>query len=155
MFMQLSDIFLGLGEPKVAELLRSISLGKLKTYQLFDRLKARLHVTKLNSEALRKIGPRVFERLGERDDDFATELSQAILVSHLDMIAAVLDFLGIPHEEGFFAKDIDGSKYMTAGWQQRAFDHFKEKFPDALLLFYVNHLGLELLKEEQLFAPPA
>jgi hypothetical protein len=153
--MQLSDIFLGLGEPKLAELLGSISLGKLKTYQLFDRLKTRLHVTKLNSDALRKIGPRVFERLGERDDEFATELSQAILVSHMDMIAAVLDFLGIPHEEGFFAKDIDGSKYMTEGWQQRAFDHFKEKFPDALLLFYVNHLGLELLKEEQLFVPAA
>ena len=154
-FMQLSDIFLGLGEPKVAELLRSISLGKLKTYQLFDRLKARLHVTKLNSEVLRKSGPRVFERLQERDDDFATELSQAILVSHLDMIQAVLNFLGIPHEEGFFAKDIDGSKYMTEGWQQRTFDQFKGKFPDALLLFYVNHLGLELLKEEQLFAPAA
>jgi len=154
-FMQLSDIFLGLGEPKVAELLRSISLGRLKTYQLFDRLKTRLHVTKLNADTLRKIGPRVYERLGERDDEFATELSQAILVSHMDMIQAVLDFLGIPHEEGFFAKDIDGSKYMTEGWQQRTFEHFKGKFPDALLLFYVNHLGLELLKAEQLFAPAA
>jgi hypothetical protein len=93
--------------------------------------------------------------LQERDDDFATELSQAILVSHLDMIQAVLDFLGIPHQEGFFAKDIDGGKYMTEGWQQRTFDQFKGKFPEALLLFYVNHLGLELLKEEQLFAPAA
>jgi hypothetical protein len=153
--MQLSDIFLGLGEPKVAELLRSISLGKLKTFQLFDRLKTRLHVTKLNSEALRKMGPRVYERLGEHDDEFATELSQAILVSHMDMIQAVLDFLGIPHEDGFFAKDIDGSKYMTEGWQQRTFEQFKGRFPDALLLFYVNHLGLELLKAEQLFAPAA
>lgn len=153
--MQVSDIFVGLGEPAVGELLRSISLGKLKTYQLFDRLKARLHVTKLNSETLRKIGPRAWERLKERDDEFATELSQAILVSHLDMIGAVLDFLGIPHEEGFFAKDIDGAKYLTEGWQQRTFEHFRGKFPDSLLLFYVNHLGWELLKEEQMFAPAA
>ena len=153
--MQLSDIFLALGEPNVAELMRSISLGKLRTYQLFDRLKTRLHVTKLNSETLRKIGPRVYERLGEHDDEFATELSQAILVSHMNMIQAVLDFLGVPHEEGFFAKDIDGGKYLTEGWQQRTIDQFKGKFPDALLLFYVNHLGLELLKQEQMFAPAA
>ena len=153
--MQVSDIFLGLGESAVAELMRGISLGKLKTYQLFERLKTRLRVTKLNSETLRKIGPRVWERLNERDDEFATELSQAILISHMDMIQAVLDFLGIPHEEGFFAKDIDGAKYLTEGWQQRTFDHFQGKFPNSLLLLYVNHLGWEILKEEQLFAPAA
>jgi len=149
--MQVSDIFLGLGEPAVAELLRSISLGKLKTYQLFDRLKARLHVTKLNSEALRKLGPRVWERLEGRDDEFATELAQAILVSHMDMIRQVLDFTGIPHQEGFFEKDLDGSKYLTEGWQQRALEHFKGKYPDALLLFYINHLGWEVGKQQDIF----
>ena len=153
--MQVSDIFIGLGQPTVAELLRSISLGKLKTFQLYERLKTRLHVTKLNSETLRKIAPRVWDRINERDDEFATELSQAILVCHMDMIQAVLDFLGIPHEEGFFAKDIDGSKYLTEGWQQRTFEHFQGKFPNALLLLYVNHLGWELLKSETLFAPAA
>jgi hypothetical protein len=153
--MQVSDIFLGLGEPAVAELMRGISLGKLKTFQMFDRVKARLHVAKLNSETLRKIGPRVWERLNTHDDEFAAELSQAILISHMDMIVAVLDFLGIPHEEGFFAKDIDGAKYLTEGWQQRTFEHFRGKYPDALLLFYLNHLGWELLKAEQLFAPAA
>lgn len=153
--MQVSDIFIGLGEPAVAELMRGISLGKLKTYQLFERLKTRLHVTKLNSETLRKSGPRVWERLNQHDDEFATELSQAILICHMDMIQAVLDFLGIPHEEGFFAKDIEGSKYLTEGWQQRVFDHFQGKFPNSLLLLYVNHLGWELLKAEELFAPAA
>src|SRR5205085_3823302 len=69
-FMQVADIFLGLGEYAVAEVLRGISLGKLKTYQLFERVKTRLHVTKLNSETLRKIGPRVWGRLHERDDEF-------------------------------------------------------------------------------------
>lgn len=154
-FMDVSDIFLGLGEPGVAELLRGISLGKLKTFQLYERLKTRLHVSKLNSEALRKSGPRVWQRLSSHDDEFGAELAQAILVSHMDMIKAVLDFLGIPHEDGFFAKDIDGGKYLTGDWQQRAFDHFNDKFPHSLLLFYLNHLGWELVKQEQVFAPAA
>ncbi len=153
--MQVCDIFLALGESGVGELMRGISLGKIKTFQLFERLKLRLHVNKLNTETLRKIGPRVWERLQAHDDEFATEISQAILVSHMDLIRQVLDFLAIPHEEGFFAKDIDGSKYLTEGWQQRTFDNFKGKFPDALLLFYVNHLGWELIKQERLFAPAA
>jgi len=154
-FMHVCDIFLGLGEPAVGDLMRSISLGKLKTFQLFERLKTRLHVAKLNTETLRKVGPRVWERLSGNDEEFATELSQAILVSHMDMIVAVLNFLQIPHEEGFFAKDIDGAKYLTEGWQQRTFENFRGKYPDALLLFYLNHLGVELLKEGQLFAPAA
>jgi len=152
-FMQVADIFLGLGEPSVAELLRTISLGKLKTFQLYERLKTRLHVTKLNTETLRKIGPRVWERLSGHDEEFATELSQAVLVSHMDMIKLVLDALGIPHEDGFFAKDIDGAKYLTEGWQERVFDQFQGTFPRSLLLFYINHLGLELLKQEQVYSP--
>ena len=117
--MHVSQIFLGLGEESFAQLLRSISLGKLKTFQLYERLKTRLHVQKLNSEALRKAAPRSWARLLEPDsDDFATELSQAILISHLDLIKAVLDHLAIPHEDGFFAKDLDPSKHLADGWQQ-------------------------------------
>ena len=37
--MQLSDIFLQLGEENFNNLLRSISIGRLKTYQLYDRVK--------------------------------------------------------------------------------------------------------------------
>ncbi len=93
-FMHVSQIFLGLGEESFAQLLRSISIGKLKTFQLYERLKTRLHIQKLNSEALRKAAPRSWARLSEPDsEDFATELSQAILISHLDMIKAVLDHL--------------------------------------------------------------
>jgi hypothetical protein len=153
--MQLSDIFLGLGEPAFTQLLRSISFGKLKTYQLFDRVKVRLHLAKLNSEHLRKAEPRLWTRLAEHDEEFATDLSQAILVSHLDMIKAVLDDLGIPNEEGFFAKDIDGSKYLADGWEQRTFEKFKETYQPAVLLFYVNHLGWELKKSEQVFQAQA
>src|SRR5437868_1369431 len=41
-FMQVSEIFLGMGEEAFAQLLRSISIGKLKSFQLYERLKARL-----------------------------------------------------------------------------------------------------------------
>src|SRR5690242_18396940 len=108
--MQLSDVYLRMGEDQCRELMRTISLGRLKTYQLFDRFKARLHVNKLNSETLRKSAPRVWARLQERDDEFATDLAQAILISHMGMIRAVLDHLGVPHEDGFFAKDADVAK---------------------------------------------
>lgn len=151
--MQLSDIFIGLGEDSCRDLLRSISIGRLKTFQLFERLKARLHAQKLNTETLRKAAPRSWERLNERDAEFAAELSQAILVSHLDMVAAVLNFLGIPNEDGFFAKDLDGSKHLTEGWQTRAYDEFRGKHGEALLLFYINHLALEVQKAEELFLP--
>jgi hypothetical protein len=154
--MQLAEIFLGLGEDSTAQLLRSISLGKLKTFQLFDRLKTRLRVTKLNTEALRKAAPRCWARLSEPDsEDLATELSQAILISHLDLIKAVLDEIGIPHEDGFFAKDLDASKYLTDGWQQKVYERFKGTYSDALLLFYINHLGWELAKTEEVFLPQA
>jgi len=149
--MQLAEIFLGLGEDPFSQLLRSISIGKLKTYQLYDRMKARLHLAKLNSENIRKAAPRLWARLGERDEEFAADLSQAILVSHLDMIKAVLNELGIPNEEGFFAKDIDGAKYLTDGWQQKVFDKFKETYPKTVLLFYINHLAWEVAKSEQVF----
>ena len=109
-FMQLSAIFLGLGEQSFTALLRAISIGKLKTFQLYDRMKARLHLAKLNSENIRKAEPRFWARIGENDDDFATDLAQAILVSHLEMIKAVLDELGIPNQDGFFNKDIDGTE---------------------------------------------
>jgi hypothetical protein len=151
--MQLPDIYGGMGEEPFQQLLRCVSMGKLKTYQLFDRMKARAHLSKLNSETLRKAAPRLWARLGEGDQELATDLAQAVLVSHLDMIVAVLNFLGVPNEDGFFAKDVDASSYLTEGWQQRVFENFKGQYPDALLLFYINHLDLELNKEAKLFAP--
>ncbi|MEO8657379.1 MAG: hypothetical protein ABI693_02870 [Bryobacteraceae bacterium] len=153
--MQLCDIYLGLGEDSFQQLLRSISMGKLKTYQIFDRVKMRAHLAKLNSETLRKSSPRLWARLGEADGDLATDLAQAILVSHLDMIVDVLALLGVPNEDGFFAKDMDASAYLTEGWQQKAFDHFNGKYTPALLLFYINHLEQELNKDATLFAPAA
>jgi hypothetical protein len=153
--MQLCDVFVGLGEDRYQELMRSISLGKLKTYQMYDRFKARLYLNKLNSETLRKSAPRTWGRIAERDDDFATDVAQAILISHMDMIKAVLDFLGIPHEEGFFAKDANVTNYLKEGWQQQVWEKFHTAFPPAALLFYINHLAWEMAKAEDVFAPAA
>jgi hypothetical protein len=155
LFMQLSDIFLGQGEPAFVELVRAISIGKLKTYQLYDRMKVRFHLAKLNAESMKKATPRFWVRVTEKDDEFATDLGQAILVSHLDMIKAVIDDLGIPNQDGFFDKDIDGSKYLTDGWQQRTYEKFKDAYPAQVLLFYINHLAWELAKSEEVFLVPA
>lgn len=151
--MQVSEIYMALGEESFAQLLKSISIGKLKTYQLYDRMKVRFHLAKLNSETLRKAAPRFWSRISEGDEEFASELAQTILVSHLDLIVAVLDFLKIPHDQGFFAKDLDPAPYLTEGWQEKAFENFKDQFPQAVLLFYLNHLAFELEKEPRVFAP--
>src|SRR4029077_2919992 len=103
--MQISEVYLGLGQDAFGQLIRGISIGKLKTYQIYEGFKVRAHLQKVNTESLRKAVPKLWERIRGGDEDFAKDLSQAVLVSHLDMITAVLDFLTIPHENGFFSKD--------------------------------------------------
>jgi hypothetical protein len=151
--MQLCEVYRKLGEDSFIELVRGISLGKLKTYQLFDALKTRAHMAKLNTEHLRKAAPRLWARINEGDEEFAKDFAQAVLVSHLDLIAAVLDFLGIPNQNGFFEKDLDASRYLTDGWAGRTFEKFRGSYPEPLLLFYLNHLAWELKSEP--FAPAA
>jgi hypothetical protein len=153
--MQLCDIFLRLGDDNFQQLIRTVSIGRLKTYQLFDRVKTRLYLNKLNSETLRKATPRIWVRIGEHDDEFAAELAQAILISHLEMIRAVLDHLGIPHEDGFFAKDADVAKFLKDGWQQETWDKFRASYSAPALLFYINHLAWEINKAEDVFQPAA
>ncbi len=153
--MQLSGVFLQLGEERLPLLLRGISIGKLRTFQLYERFKIRTHLSKVNTENLKKAAPRFWKRLSEYDEEFATDLSQSILIGHMDMIAAVLNFLGVPNEQGFFAKDLDAKRYLTEGWQNRAYDRFKAEYPDALLLFYINHLAWEMAGEEKAFLPAA
>ena len=142
--MPLTDVFLDLGQDGFGELLRGVSMGKLKTYQLYDRIKTRTHLLKLNSENLHKATPRLWTRLSERDEEFAQDLSQAVLVCHLDMIVAVLNVLGIPNEEGFFAKDVDPKPYLTEGWRERVHEKFKDVYPEPLIRFYTAHLAWEL-----------
>ncbi len=153
--MVLSEVFLSLGEDAFAQLVRQISIGKLKTYQLYEPLKTRAHLAKLNTESLRKAAPRLWARLGERDEDFAKDLAQSVLMCHLDLIQDVLNFLGIPNQDGFFQKDVDATPYLTEGWQQRVYERFRSVYPEPVLRLYINHLGWELAKTPEMFVPAA
>ena len=153
--MQLSEIFVRLGSDSFGDMLKNVSIGKLKTYKLYERLKTRCHLQKLNTESLRKAAPRLLERIGGGDEELGTEIAQCVLICHLDIIVAVLNFLEIPHEEGFFAKDTEVAGYLKEGWQQRTYDEFKDKFPQQVLLLYINHLDWEMGKSETVFQPAA
>jgi hypothetical protein len=151
--MQLSEVFQALGEDVFSHLVRGISIGKLKTYQVYERFKLRARMTKLNSESLRKAEPRLWARVTGGEEEFAADLAQVFLLSHLQMIVDVLNFLGIPNEEGFFDKDLKPEGYLTEGWQERVYNGFNGKYPRELLLFYINHLDWELTKTEKIFVP--
>jgi hypothetical protein len=151
--MQISDVYLGLGQDAFGQLIRGISIGKLRTYQIYEGFKVRARLVKLNTEGLRKAVPRLWARVSEPDEDFAKDLAQAILVSHIDMISAVLDFLGVPHENGFFAKDMDAKPYFTEGWEDRVTGRFQGTYPEAILSFYINHLRWELLGATDVYRP--
>jgi len=153
--MQLSEAFLALDEEAFARLVRSISIGKLRTYQLYEGLKTRARLPKINTENLRKAAPRLWARLAAGEEDLAKELGQAVLVSQLDMLQAVLDFLGIPNQNGFFEKNLDAAPYLTDGWQQRVWEKFRGQYPEPALLLYVNHLAWELAKQAEVFRPAA
>ena len=150
--MQLSEVFRSLGRPALDELVRSISLGTLKTYQMFDQFKLRARLNKLNSEHLRNAAPRLWERLVERDEELARDLAQAILVSNISFIVEALDFLKIPHDgAGFFQKGLSTEQYLADGWQQRLMDEFRGKRSEALVRLYINHLIWEMNKQSEIW----
>ena len=153
--MQMCGVFLALGQDVFDQLIRGISIGKLKTYQVYERFKLRAHLSKLNSESLRKAAPKFWGRIESGEEEFATDLSQVFLLSHLDMIVDVLNSLGIPNDQGFFDKDLKPEEYLTEGWQERVFNEFRSKYKREILLFYINHLDWELNKTEQVFLPAA
>lgn len=153
--MQMCGVFLALGPDVFRQLVRGISIGKLKTYKIYERFKTRARLTKLNSESLRKAEPKMWERIQAGEEDFATDLSQVFLLSHLTMIVDILNFLGIPNQDGFFDKDLKPEQYLTDGWQERVFNEFSSKYGREILLFYINHLDWELNKTEQVFLPAA
>ena len=153
--MQMCGVYKALGPEVFHHLVRGISIGKLKTYQVYERFKTRARLVKLNSEALRKAEPKFWARIEAGEEDFATDLSQVFLLSHLAMIVDILNFLGIPNEEGFFDKDLKPELYLQEGWQKSVYEKFEEKYPPQILLFYINHLDWELNKTEQVFLPAA
>lgn len=151
--MTLCEVLAGLGQDRLNEVLRHISLGKLRTYQMFDRIKFRFRVTKLNQESLRKIGPKLFARIEAGEEELAMEMSQAILVSHMEMIVAALDHLKVPHQEGFFEKDANIGSYLVEGWQEQMLAHLKDRYPEALVLYYINHLAHEVDPDSPVYLP--
>ena len=151
--MEISEIYLGMGQDAFEQLVRSVSIGKLKTYQMYEGFKVRARLPKVNTELLRKSVPKFWARLSERDEDFGKDLAQVILVSHLEMITAVLDFLGVPHENGFFSKEMDPKPFFADGWEDRVSQNFRARFPDPILVFYINHLRWELLGATELYRP--
>ena len=153
--MQISALYRDLGEAVFQELIRGISIGKLKTYQIYEGFKVRAHLHKLNTETLRKATPKFWARILEEDTEFAKDLAQAILVSHLDLIVAALNFLGVPHENGFFAKDMDPKPYFTEGWETRVYEKLRLEYSEPLVVFYINHLRWELLGAEEVYRPAA
>ena len=153
--MQMCGVFRALGPEIFHQLVRGISIGKLKTFQVYERFKVRAHLVKLNSESLRKAEPKFWSRIEEDDEEFATDLSQVFLLSHLDMIVDVLNFVGIPNDQGFFDKDLKPEEYLKEGWQERVFVEFQGKYPREVLVFYINHLDWELNKTENVFLPAA
>ena len=153
--MQMCGVFTALGPDVFHQLVRGISIGKLKTYQVYERFKLRARLGKLNSESLRKAEPKFWARISDGEEEFATDLSPVLLLSHLEMIVDVLNFLQIPHDQGFFDKDLKPEDFLTEGWQKRTFDEFAAKHNRDILLFYINHLDWELTKAEQVYLPAA
>ena len=153
--MQMCGVFQALGPEYFSHLVRGISIGKLKTYQVYERFKTARPPGEAESEALRNAEPKFWARIEAGEEEFATDLSQVFLLSHLDMIVEILNFLGIPNEQGFFDKDLKPEQYLTEGWQARVFEEFAAKHPREILLFYINHLDWELTKTEQIFLPAA
>ncbi len=151
--MEISEVYKGLGQEAFGQLIRGISIGKLRTYQIYEGFKVRAHLHKVNTESLRKSVPKFWERIVGGDEEFGRDLAQSILVSHLEMIGAVLDFVGVPHENGFFAKDMDPKPYFTEGWEDRVFEKFRTAYSEPLLLFYINHLRWELLSATDVYRP--
>ena len=133
-------------------MLSEVSMGALRTYRLFDTFKVRAHLIKLNREKLRKAAPKLWDRLGAGDEDLAREVSQGVLVSNLDFVVEALDHLGIEHDgNGFFDKEAQADGKLGEGWREKLLAAFRERYPEPLILLYINHLDWELDSPETVF----
>ena len=129
-----------------------VSMGKLRTFQAYDSLKVCAGLNKINHAKLRKALPRLWNRLKDGDDNLADAAAQAILVSNLEFVIRVLDFLEISHDgSGFFQKVDQRSKNLREGWQKRAYNEFKNGYSEALILLYLNHLASEIDPSSDVF----
>ncbi len=151
--VELSQVFVSLGREALGELTNRVSIGALRTFQIYDQVKLRTHLNKLNAEHLRRAVPRLWERLEHGDEELARDLAQAVLVSNLDFVVEVLDHLGVPHDgNGFFQKDAQTREHLKEGWQREVLERFRGRYPESLVRLYINHLMWELDKQAEVFA---
>ena len=152
--MDLAEVFQALGRSSLQELIEGISMGRLRTYDVYESLKVRAHLSKLNRERLRRAVPKLWDRLEQGDQDLARELAQGILVSNLPFVVEALDFLEIQHDgSGFFDKNSSSAKDLEDGWQAKVFEEFHERYPESLIVLYTNHLAGELDRSSAIFQP--
>lgn len=142
--MDLVGVYAALGQDRCTRLVRTISIGALRTYGVYQAIKVRSRLHTLNRQKLRAVSQKLWKRIAEGDADLARDLSQGVLVSNIPLVVAVLDFLNIEHDDnGFFAKDADYSHQFASGWPEAVFREFSGRFSDDLVLLYINHLGWE------------
>ena len=142
--MDLAEVYVALGRNRCNRLVRTIAIGALKTYGVYEGIKIRSRLRRFNRQKLRAAAPRLWQRVTEGDNELARELAQAVLVSNIPLVVGVLDLLEIEHDGiGFFAKDDDYTEQLSDGWEARVYERFSGQFPDDLVLLYINHLGWE------------
>lgn len=143
--MELTAVYAAFGSDRTSGLVQTVSLGALRTFGVYEAVKVRSRLKKLNRQKLRAAAPKMWERIKDGDTDLARDLTQAVLVSNIPLVVEVLDLLEIEHDgNGFFAKDGDYSSQFSNGWEQKVFKHCKDRFDTDLVLLYINHLGWEM-----------
>ena len=142
--MELAEVYVALGQDRTVQLARTISMGALRRFGVYEGIKIRSRLKKFNRQRLRAAAPTLWRRIASGDTGLARELSQAVLVSNTPLIVEVLDLLEIEHDEnGFFDRDFDYSAQLTSDWADKAFEAFRTRYPEELVLLYINHLGWE------------
>lgn len=150
--MDFPEVYERLGMERSDRLVRSVSIGALKTFNVYEAIKIRSQLHTLNRQKLRAASHNLWRRIVRGDADLARDLTQAVLVSNIAFVAAVLDHLGIEHDgNGFFAKEGDYTEQLGAGWERAVFDTFRDRYPEELVLLYINHLGWETATLERPF----
>ena len=142
--MDLAEVYEALGQERVARSIRTISMGALRTFGVYQALKVGSRLRKLNRLNLQRATGRLWQRVADGDTDLGRDLSQAVLVSNIPLVTEVLDCLELEHDgNGFFSKDSDHADKLTEGWAERVFAHCKDRFDQDLILLYINYLGWE------------
>ena len=142
--MELAEVYLALGQDRTVRLARTISIGALKTYGVYEGIKIRSRLHRFNRQRLRAAAPKLWRRIASGDGGLARDFSQAVLVSNIPLIIEVLDLLEIEHDEnGFFAKDSDYSEQLSSDWAGTVSKSLAGRYPEELVLLYINHLGWE------------